>query len=260
MISNVTEKFSCVECKYFTNIKSSIQRHMKTKKHIEQMTPRVLDIECEHQCLICHKKYNSQSSLWHHKQKCLPSKDDVNAISKVKEEFGCIDCKYSTTNKTSMQKHLTTEKHIEQMKPKILDIEWEHQCLRCLKKCNSQSSLWHHKQICLPPVIKEEKVKHIFQYIYLIQEREFVKNNERVYKIGKTKQPNFNRFKQYSKDSILISQISCLDCDVCEKQLIQIFKLKYLQRTDIGTEYFEGDYNSMTLDIMSNISAQLESN
>jgi hypothetical protein len=238
-----------------------MQKHMTSKKHIEQMIPRALDGEWKHQCVICFKKCNSQPSLWHHNQKCLPSTEAEIAIFKVKvkEEFGCIDCKYSTFCKASMQKHLSSEKHIEQMKPKVVDIEWIHQCLICFKKCNSQSAFWYHKQVCLPPVIKEEDVKHIFQYIYLIQEREFVKTNEKVYKIGKTKQPNFERFKQYSKDSILISQISCLDCDVCEKQLIQIFKVKYLQRTDIGTEYFEGDYNSMNIDIMSNIKAQLES-
>jgi phenylpropionate dioxygenase-like ring-hydroxylating dioxygenase large terminal subunit len=258
MISNVTAKYSCIECKYSTNHKCSIERHLKSKKHIEHIKPKILDITCDHQCLGCLKKYNSQSSLWHHKQKCVPLKDAI-ATSKVKEEFGCIDCKYSTTNKTSMQKHLITPRHIEQMKPKTLDIEWINQCLICYKKYDSQSSLWHHKQKCsLIPVAKEVKIVHVFQYIYLIQEREFVKNNERVYKIGKTKQPNLNRFKQYPKDSILISQISCLDCDICEKQLLQIFKFKYLQKTDIGTEYFEGDHISMTLDIMSTISKQLE--
>lgn len=33
------------------------------------------------------------------------------------------------------------------------------------------------------------------QYIYLLQEREFIKTNENIYKIGKTKQENCKRFK-----------------------------------------------------------------
>ena len=35
------------------------------------------------------------------------------------------------------------------------------------------------------------------QYVYLLQEREFIKTNENIYKFGNTKQSNLNRFKQY---------------------------------------------------------------
>jgi hypothetical protein len=43
--------------------------------------------------------------------------------------------------------------------------------------------------------------------------------------------------------------MECLDCDTIEKELIELFKHKYKQRKDIGTEYFEGDYKSMVEDI-----------
>lgn len=83
------------------------------------------------------------------------------------------------------------------------------------------------------------------QYIYLLQEREFIKTNEKIYKIGKTKQKNNDRFKQYPKGSILLFQLICPDCDTLEKELITIFKNKYKHRKDIGNEYFEGDSNNM---------------
>lgn len=89
------------------------------------------------------------------------------------------------------------------------------------------------------------------QYVYILQEREFIKTNENIYKIGKTKQLNLTRFKQYPKGSMLLMQMSCFDCDILESKIIEIFKIKYIQRTDIGTEYFEGEKNNMISDIYS---------
>jgi len=77
------------------------------------------------------------------------------------------------------------------------------------------------------------------QYIYLLQEREFIKTKEPIYKIGKTTQMNNCRFNQYPKGSILLLQIICSDCDNSESSLIQIFKKKYKQRCDIGTNLYQ---------------------
>jgi hypothetical protein len=90
-------------------------------------------------------------------------------------------------------------------------------------------------------------------YIYLIYEREFINSNKNIYKIGKTKQLNSKRFNQYPKGSILLFQLICQDCDKMENILVDIFKNKYKQRKDIGTEYFEGDGNDMINTIYLNI-------
>jgi phage/plasmid-associated DNA primase len=82
-------------------------------------------------------------------------------------------------------------------------------------------------------------------YIYLIREREFIKMNEEVYKIGRTQQTNYNRFKDYPKGSKLIFHIECSNCITLEQELIKIFKEKFIQRRDIGIEYFEGNVNIM---------------
>ena len=86
-------------------------------------------------------------------------------------------------------------------------------------------------------------------YIYLILEREFIKTNEAIFKIGKTKQKNLTRVKQYPKNSVLLLQKICTNCDEAERSLLKIFTEKYKQRTDIGREYFEGDYMQMISDI-----------
>lgn len=91
------------------------------------------------------------------------------------------------------------------------------------------------------------------QYIYLLQEREFYKTKEIIYKIGMTKKENFKRFNQYPKGSILLFQMICDDCKNIETQVIKLFKQKFKQRTDIGNEYFEGDYKNMIHIIYSTI-------
>jgi hypothetical protein len=87
------------------------------------------------------------------------------------------------------------------------------------------------------------------QYVYLLQEREFTKTHEDIFKIGKSTQSNIKRLTQYPKGSILLIQLSCLDCTKCEKMIMRKFKEKYIQRLDIGHEYFEGDYEIMIDDI-----------
>ena len=82
-------------------------------------------------------------------------------------------------------------------------------------------------------------------YIYLLQEREFVKTNENIYKVGMTKKENYERFNQYPKGSILLFQMICNDCNNIEKCVLKIFREKFKQRKDIGNEYFEGDYRVM---------------
>lgn len=86
-------------------------------------------------------------------------------------------------------------------------------------------------------------------YIYLLQEREFIKTKEPIYKIGKTRQKHNDRLKQYPKGSKLLLQISVDDCDKFERDIIKLFREKYKWRKDIGHEYFEGNYNEMIKDI-----------
>jgi hypothetical protein len=91
------------------------------------------------------------------------------------------------------------------------------------------------------------------QYIYLLQEREFIKTKENIYKVGMTKKENHKRFDQYPKGSVLLFQMICNNCKNIERQIIKLFKEKFTRRTDIGNEYFEGDYKVMIDYIYSTI-------
>jgi hypothetical protein len=83
------------------------------------------------------------------------------------------------------------------------------------------------------------------QYIYLLQEREFIKTKEHVYKVGMTKKENHGRFNQYPKGSVLLFQMICDNCKNMEKLVLKKFKETFKQRKDIGNEYFEGEYKCM---------------
>lgn len=81
------------------------------------------------------------------------------------------------------------------------------------------------------------------QYCYLLQEREFIKTNEDVYKIGRTK--SLSRFNAYPKGSKIICLRSVNDCYKTERELKRKFKLYFTNEKNIGTEYFSGCLNDM---------------
>lgn len=91
-------------------------------------------------------------------------------------------------------------------------------------------------------------------YIYLIWEREFWSQNKNIYKIGKSKQQNCRRISSYPKNSKIILIITVDDVDQTEKKLINLFKETFIQRLDIGTEYFQGDCKTM-IDLITEYSA-----
>ena len=95
-------------------------------------------------------------------------------------------------------------------------------------------------------------------YIYLLQEREFLKTKEDIFKVGMTTKKNHERFNQYPKGSILLFQMICKNCKNIEKQIITSFKENFKQRKDIGIEYFQGNYKNMIDFIYITIKNEIE--
>ena len=77
------------------------------------------------------------------------------------------------------------------------------------------------------------------QYIYILQEREFIKTNEPIYKIGKTTKGAFHRFGQYPKGSKLKFLIQVNNCHTKETDILNTLSTLYKKRSDIGNEYYE---------------------
>jgi hypothetical protein len=105
----------------------------------------------------------------------------------------------------------------------------------------------------LDNIINSKSLLDERHYIYLLREREFIKCNEQIYKIGKTTQNPIKRFNQYPKSSDLIFMIKVHDCHKVEKKLLSLFDSKFKQRKDIGREYYSGNVNEMILLILNNI-------
>ena len=71
-MSEIKDPFCCLTCKYFTYVKSNLQKHLKSKKHELKETPRVIDQANppKFQCKVCNQYYKSQSGIYKHSQKC----------------------------------------------------------------------------------------------------------------------------------------------------------------------------------------------
>jgi hypothetical protein len=84
-----------------------------------------------------------------------------------------------------------------------------------------------------------------YSCVYLLKEREFIKTNEDVFKVGYSNQVNLKRFNQYPKDSQLICHLYTENGKLYEKKIINVFKIFFKHRKDIGNEFFEGNYKKM---------------
>ena len=98
------------------------------------------------------------------------------------------------------------------------------------------------------------------QYIYLLKTKLSIDKNEDVFKIGRTKQPNFKRILQYPNGSVPLHYTACSNNVYYERQIINLFKQKYVQIREYGYEYFKGDYNEMKDDIYNIIKLPVDIN
>ena len=193
----------------------------------------------------------------------------------VEEKIKCNFCFNTFFNNSSLKRHQLSCK--EQNNPiRLLEIKKDikpkeplikKECRFCNHDFSRINNLNRHLLICKE---REEYYNELLNknvinldydipnYIYLLKEREFINLGVPVYKIGKSKQDNLKRFKQYPKGSLLIYQIICKDCDKIEQELIKIFKVEFNQRTDIGTEYFEGNCENM-IELINDMRKKLSS-
>jgi hypothetical protein len=97
-----------------------------------------------------------------------------------------------------------------------------------------------NKQSIVPTFCIDEDMVN---YIYLLKEREFVNNKQHVFKIGFTSRDILARTNGYPKGSKIITVLPVSGNP--EKKLIDEMKRKFIHRTDIGNEYFEGEFTEI---------------
>jgi hypothetical protein len=140
------------------------------------------------------------------------------------------------------------------------------QCDICLKMFVTYSAKSHHKRKvkCTPP----SSIKSIhtpsstaapphpnvsaLTHIYLIREREFIRMNEPIFKLGRSSNIK-NRCGSYPKNSEIIIILQVGDSVQVEKELLKQFKQLFSQRRDIGDEYFAGDKAHMILTMCNHV-------
>ena len=83
--------------------------------------------------------------------------------------------------------------------------------------------------------------------IYLLQTNFKYNDGAPVYKIGRTAQKGFTRFADYPQDYKFIYARGCIDSIQMEKQLLNVFRRKYV--ASLKNEYFSGNVNDMMKDI-----------
>jgi hypothetical protein len=86
---------------------------------------------------------------------------------------------------------------------------------------------------------------------YIVQEREFINSKKNIYTIGQTKQHDFKRFQQYPKQTQIHILLKVVDCLKFEKRMMEVFDEKFICRTDLGREYYEGDITEMIVEMMN---------
>ena len=86
--------------------------------------------------------------------------------------------------------------------------------------------------------------------LYLIHTREFITTNKPIYNIGRGGNIQI-RVSQYPRGSQLLFLSICKNSKLCKKNLIKIFKQKFIQEKYYGRECFSGNCDDM-IDVMYN--------
>jgi hypothetical protein len=152
------------------------------------------------------------------------------------KSYNCPRCGYSTNIRGSFKSHLARKKRC---KPKLSDIP-----LTLLQESfkifiNPDMNDPMDYQITIP--IDDNTIG----FLYMIREREFIRTNENIYKVGKTTQDIHKRLCKYPKNSELILVMKFDNCHKAVKELLKLARSECKQRRDIGIEYFESDEKSL---------------
>jgi|688.fasta_scaffold05729_16 hypothetical protein len=226
--------FNCKFCEYKTKRKYDLNRHQIAlhpknvmnqikeeeikeeeieEEEIKEVEIKEVEIKEEeikeeeiYNCVKCDKNYKTIKYFNNHQKNC----NGLNILS-------CSKCMFIFTSRQAKSNHIKKN--------------------NCIAKSIINNINNHQKFINNDNETKE--------FIYLLQEREFIKTKEPIYKIGKTKQEKLKRIKSYPNGSELLLYTVCNNCDEIEKTIINKFKSHFIHKKDIGNEYFKGDYNSM---------------
>lgn len=213
--------FSCSICGYFTYSSYYIEKHIRrTKECTGGKIIKITNICCEKEFkysdyLYHRKEYHGENFKFKYNERCC------NKLFKLDEYIN--------------HRHITHEE--------------DYKDIQFVSYIQENSIQYDSIQ---DDSINNQLIDNFNFFMYILQEREFLKNNENVYKIGISKDI-YARLGSYPKGSKIFCVIPLYQN--IEKSCITKFKDIFIQRSDIGNEYFQGNINLMVnklLEIISN--------
>ena len=82
----------------------------------------------------------------------------------------------------------------------------------------------------IPYSVDIANIKRPNDYVYVIKEREFIKTDENIYKIGRTEKGHHKRVAQYPNGSLVLDIIKVPDAVLYENEIKRVFNKKFIQR------------------------------
>ena len=211
-------------------------------------------------CSVCFTEYKKKDYYNKHILNCKKEQ----TVSEIKPIIS-INLSLNSDNKTSNIQSKNYLPEIESNSESETDTENEYNVESDIDSQNDDESLFDKNEYSPCEKKKNTKVQEVESksqtktcniediknknnksgYIYLLQEREFVRLNEPTYKIGRTMQTLENRFRNYPKGSHVIITFIVEDCFAMESILINLFNKNFIKKTEYGNEYFYGDVKLM---------------
>ena len=133
------KNFECIHCNYMTSSKKDYDKHLLTRKHkirtntnndegeIPKIPPRKKVYSCN-----CGKQFKHASSLWNHKQKCIPKQESVDDEQEppTKPTDSAMIIELLKQNQEFKQLMLDQSRQMQEMQLDIQDTQQENQELQ----------------------------------------------------------------------------------------------------------------------------------
>jgi hypothetical protein len=230
--------FYCDLCDYKTKRKYDLERHHNAIHILKGYNTRLIQNKEEE--VIQNKE---EEVIQNKEEEVIQNEEEIN-----QDKYECYKC----------AKKYKTKKYLLSHQDKCTGLSILT-CPKCMKKFSNTSNKSAHiknnncklKNFMLN--LNYLTIPEIYNFIYLIKEREFIITSKNIYKIGKTTQQNNKRLNAYPKGSVLIFHMMCNDCDNIEKILLKKFKNIFLIKKEYGNEYFEGNHLEMIKTIYNTI-------
>jgi hypothetical protein len=201
--------YECLRCSFQTKQKNDLRRHINKKKICKVV---LLDVS-RNECLKHMENVNKDYMIEIMKNEIVKIRQ-TNVIQE--KEIKIIELHNLLNNKTQELKEVNEKLKIQQEEIDSLKL--------------SQVRVVEEQNEC----------------VYLLLEREFITSGSgnKIYKFGRSKCLK-NRMNSYPKNSDIVYTTPCNNSVKVERDILVLFNVMFKQRTDIGTEYFEGNEKRM---------------